>query len=628
MTVPSVAGDRSDARLAIGATGLLRQANDVGVLAAADVHVATTLGRLTGERDERVLLAVALAVRGVREGSVCIDLAQARTLAAVDADAGDAELPWPEFGDWYAACSASPLIAVGPDGDPNRPVRVIDRLLYLDRYWRQEELVRDELQIRAARPPRDVNVGRLRDALEELFPGDAPDHQRLAAAAGALGSVTIVAGGPGTGKTTTIARMLAVLEQTWDTPPRVALAAPTGKAAARMQEAIAAESQRLESQRLPSPGERSASTLHRLLGSRPDNHTRFRHNRENRLPYDVVVVDETSMVSLTLMSRLLEAVRAEASLVLVGDPDQLASVEAGAVLGDLVHRPERSSDDQRYAVLSTVVPDDLHPADEVTSELRRDVVRLRTTYRFRGAIAALADAIRRGRADDAITVLSSADPSVEFVTDPDAERREPADLGGLYDDVVAAARTMVEAARAGDMVAAISALERHRLLCAHRRGPYGVTRWTRQVERWLAREIDGYTMDGEWYVGRPLLVTANDYEVGLYNGDTGVVVAADPAASSVVAAFGRGGEPIVRPTNRLSAVSTVHAMTVHRSQGSQFDRVSVLLPPPESPLLTRELLYTAVTRAASFVRVIGAEAAVRAAVERPIQRASGLRLAR
>ena len=211
-----------------------------------------------------------------------------------------------------------------------------------------------------------------------------------------------------------------------------------------------------------------------------------------------------------------------------------------------------------------------------------------------------------------------------------ASGSEPTGLGGLYHDVVAAGRTMVEAARAGDMLAAIRALERHRLLCAHRRGPYGVTRWTRQIERWLAREIDGYTMDGEWYVGRPLLVTANDYEVGLYNGDTGVVVAADsadPAASSVVAAFGRGGEPIVRPTNRLSAVWTVHAMTVHRSQGSQFDRVSVLLPPPESPLLTRELLYTAVTRAASFVRVIGTEAAVRAAVERPIERASGLRQA-
>ncbi len=193
----------------------------------------------------------------------------------------------------------------------------------------------------------------------------------------------------------------------------------------------------------------------------------------------------------------------------------------------------------------------------------------------------------------------------------------------LRRDVIASGRTLVDAARAGDARAALNALEQHRLLCAHRVGPHGVASWADEVERWLRDEIDGYGAEGEWYLGRPLLVTANDYEVGLYNGDTGVVV--DDGAGAPVAAFGRGSDPVLRPPTRLSNVATVHAMTVHRSQGSQFRGVSVLLPEPSSRLLTRELLYTAVTRAREHVRLVGAEESVRAAIARPVVRASGLR---
>ncbi len=605
---------------ALGATGALGEFNRADVLSAADVHVASTLGRLAGESDAHVLLAVGLAVRAVRQGSVCIDLGQVRATAAVDASA---PLAWPDVPDWYDACRASPLVAVGPDGDPSRPVRLVDRLLYLDRYWRQEQLVRTELALRAEQPPREIDADRARSALAVLFPGPAPDHQRLAAAACAVGSVTVVAGGPGTGKTTTVARMVALLNETWPTVPRVALAAPTGKAAARLQEAVAGEHDRLRAAGLPAPGALPASTLHRLLGWKPGSHTRFSHDRTNRLPYDVVVVDETSMVSLTMMSRLLEAVRSQASLVLVGDPDQLASVEAGAVLGDLVHRPPRPDQDARHTVLSSLVAGDLEPTAEVEAELRNDVVRLRRVHRFGGSIAALAQAVRLGRADEVLDLLSAGDEAVEFVPDADLEHRQPVGLSGLRADVVAAGRKLHTAAVAGAVPAAIGALERHRLLCAHRRGPFGVARWSREVEHWLGQAISDYG-GGEWYVARPLIVTANDYELKLYNGDTGVVVRLPDGTAA--AAFGRGGEPAVLPTARLSDVETVHAMTVHRSQGSQFDRVSVLLPPPDSPLLTRELFYTAVTRAKTFVRVVGSEASVRAAVQRPIVRASGLRL--
>ena len=616
--------DLADVRYAARATGTLAAFNRTGVLTAADVHVAATLGRLAGESDDRVLLAAAFAVRGVRLGSVCIDLSQVRRTATADTEEPvdlDA-LPWPDPAGWSAACEASPLVAVGVTGAPDRPLRLVGGLLYLDRYWRQEESVRAELDARAARTPPYVDGSRLREALGRLFPGPTPDHQRLAAAACATGWLTIVAGGPGTGKTTTVARLLAVLDAVLDSPPRVALAAPTGKAAARLQQAVAEESERLTARGLPAPRPTAASTLHRLLGWRPGSHSRFRHDRNNRLPYDVVVVDETSMVSLTLMARLLDAVRPDARIVLVGDPDQLASVEAGAVLGDLVGRPERPPPDARSEEVARLLPADVEAAD-VGRELRNDVVRLPTTYRFGGTIGELAEAIRGARADDVLAALRSDEPDVEFLDCASLDSRTPPGLEPLRRDVETAGRALVAAALAGDVDAALDALEAHRLLCAHRQGAYGVTRWSLEVERWVAAETAGDVDTGEWYVGRPLLVTSNDYELKLYNGDTGVVVDGGPRGR--LAAFRQGGETVLLPPGRLSAVHTVFAMTVHRGQGSQFRRVSVLLPPADSPLLTRELFYTAVTRAREFVRVIGTEDAVRAAVGRPIVRASGLR---
>jgi exodeoxyribonuclease V alpha subunit len=622
----TVLADPYDARLALRASGLVARFNAAGVLTAADVHVASTLGRLCDESDEQVLLAAALAVRAVRLGSVCLDLAEAR------ASVGDVEDPvdldallWPETVAWLAAVEASPLVAVGAEGPADRPVRLVDGLLYLDRYWREERLVAAELADRGARPAPTLDRSRLVRALDRYFGGEAPDHQRLAVLAATTGWVTVVAGGPGTGKTTTVARLLAVLDAALESPPRVALAAPTGKAAARLQEAVGDELAALRARGHSVPTSPGASTLHRLLGWRPDSHSRFRHHSGNHLPYDVVVVDETSMVSLTLMSRLLEAVRPDARLVLVGDPDQLASVEAGAVLGDLVHRPERPTADAREALLADLVPGDMEPLDEVRTELRNDVVRLRSVYRYRGAIAALAEAVRRGDPDAVMAVLRDDDPAVRLVEPVAVEARTPVGLESLRRDVVDAGRRMVSAAREGDALGALTALEEHRLLCAHRRGPYGVARWAADVERWLAATIDGYATDGEWYVGRPLIVTANDYELGLYNGDTGVVV--DRPETGPLAVFARGSEEEVVEVapSRLGAVQTVHAMTVHRAQGSQFDRVTVLLPPPGSPLLTRELLYTAVTRARDLVRVVSTEASVRAAVVRPVVRASGLR---
>jgi exodeoxyribonuclease V alpha subunit len=581
-------------RVARGASGVLAAFNAAGVLEPADVHVAGRVARLGGETADDVLLALALAVRGVRLGSVCVDLAAVRStvLGAGEEPVDVSALPWPEPGPWAAACTASPLVAAGVQAADDRPLRLVDGLLYLERYWRQEELVRTELAARAAAPSAAVDLEQLRRGLDALFGDAREDRQRLAAAVAALRPVTVLAGGPGTGKTTTVAKILMLLRDRPGPLPRVALAAPTGKAAARLQEAV----------RDAGAGELPASTLHRLLGWQPGR-GRFRHDRHDRLPYDVVVVDETSMVSLTMMARLLDAVRPDARLVLVGDPDQLASVEAGAVLCDLARAPGRPEPHLDAALAALGLP----------GGVVNGVVTLEHVWRFGGAIAGFARAVQAGDADAAVALLRQGADDLEFVETDSATATD-----AVRTDVVRAGVALAAAARASDLPAALAALERHRLLCGHRRGPFGVTRWSREIERWLVDALP--EVAGEWYPGRPVLVTANDYDTGLYNGDTGVVVA---TVDGPRVAFPGRAEPLAPA--RLAEVATVHAMTVHRGQGSQFRRVSVVLPPAESPLLTRELLYTAVTRAREFVRVVGSEAAVRAAVARPVSRASGLR---
>jgi exodeoxyribonuclease V alpha subunit len=619
-TVVPVGDERG--RLVHDRHGLLGTFNEAGVLIAADVHTARAIGRIGQEEDERVLLALALAVRALRNGSVALDLRSVDQTVFDETEEGVdlSGLPWPERPAWPEACLASRLVTADASGPAARPLRMTAGLLYLERYWQQEEQVRSGLQDRLAADPPVVDPARLAAGLERLFPAadGEPDAQRLAAAVSALSWLSVLSGGPGTGKTTTVARLLALLLDQPGRPVRIALAAPTGKAAARLEEAVrraAAELPAADRERL---GDLHAVTLHRLLGWLPQARGRFRHDANNQLPHDIVVVDETSMVSLTLMARLMEAVRPTARLLLVGDPDQLSSVEAGAVLADVVRAP--GEPDPRLAdrlaevgAAGTGLPQPVHA-----------VVQLTRTWRFGRAIDSLARAIRHGDDGEVMAVLRAGEAAVRFLeVGPDTDTGPSADaLRALADDVKATGAATLAAARAGDVVTALAALDQHRLLCGHRRGPYGVGRWSFEVERWLAEAVPGYAEDGEWYLGRPLLVTANDYELGLYNGDIGVLV---DTPAGVRAAFARGAEATLFAPVRLDAVQTVHAMTVHRAQGSQFERVTFLVPPPESPLLTRELLYTAVTRAKAQVQVIGSEAAIRRAVQQPASRASGLR---
>ncbi len=578
------------------------------MLTAADVHLARTLGRAAGGVEEpaaeAALLAAAFATRAVRTGSVAVDLDDLD--AALRALHPAPTLPWADAQEWRQRLQDSSLVR-------HRALVVEHGLVYLQRYHHQEVQVVEDLLTRAAQAPPAVDESLLQTGLARVFPAGW-EEQREAARVVAGAWTSVLTGGPGTGKTSTVAGVLALLAEQAGAgrPLRVGLAAPTGKAAARMQEAVStaleeilARTEDPDTRRVIEPlGEVTAVTLHRLLGRHPGSATRFRHDRNHRLPHDVVLVDETSMVSLTHMARLLEALRPTTRLILVGDPDQLVSIDAGAVLADLVashSTPEATTSDQA-------------PPAPVT------VARLRTSHRFGAAINTLAEALRAGEADAVVDALRSSDDSgITWVEEP-----EPA--AALRPVLTSHALEVYRAAQAGHSEHALDLLGRHRLLCAHREGPWGVRSWNRAVEGWLAEETGDGLYD-PMYIGRPLLVTANDYATGVFNGDTGVVVATRGTAGRrgrVAVIRGTGGDQVFG-TGRLGDIDTMHAMTVHKAQGSQAEEITVLLPPPESPLLTRELFYTAVTRARRSLRVVGSEDSVRAAVDRRVQRASGLR---
>lgn len=567
------------AELSVATTGPLAAFEQARVLTWADVHVARRLARLASTTDPSAVLAAALTVRAARTGSACIDLTtqEAQTFVSGEERVDTADLEWPTPERWLDSVRASPLVGVEPDG-PRRPLRLNGSVLYLDRYWRDEELVRTMLQRRATHDSPVLARAALNEAVQRLSPEAMSTGQREACIAVATSWTTVIAGGPGTGKTTTIGRLLLVLRELGMTT--IALAAPTGKAAVRLSEAVQTEFARYgheDDVRL------EAHTLHKLLGLRPGPGPQ---RAPEPLPHEVIVVDEMSMVSLPLMARLMASLRPDTRLVLVGDPEQLASVETGAVLADLT---EASGADSPR------------------------IVRLSENFRYGSGIASVAEAISSGNPSETMAALHAPDPGVNFV---ETDLATPPDR--LRDVVTTQAEQMSQAAIRGDGDAALAALAMHRLLCGHRGGPYGVAVWNGLAHQWTTTASLGHSA-GEWYPGRPVLITENAPDLGLYNGDTGVVIA---TATGPRAAFA-GGRLI--PVHLIDAVVTAHAMTVHKAQGSQFDDVSLILPPPGSPLLTRQLLYTAVTRAQSGITIYGHQQAIVEAVTHPAVRASGLR---
>ena len=553
---------------AIAATGLLSDFAEAGVLGLPDVHLARTLTGLVRDAAPEVGLAIALTLRAWRTGSPCLDVTRADVLGIDDEETtpDTAGLGWPEAGPWLDALRQSPLIGTGDD---DRPLCLDGSLLYLRRTWLEQQQVVRSLAVRWAMAPPAPPAGSTGDDVI-----DAVLNQWTC----------VLTGGPGTGKTHKVAELIEAVTDLAGFA-QIAVAAPTGKAAARLAQAMG-------------PGAPVPVTLHRLLGARGPGRG-FRFGAGNPLPADLVIVDELSMVSLPLMAALLSALRPATRLLLVGDPGQLASVEAGAVLADLV-------------------------AADVTATAHGNtpLVRMLThVWRYGGALADLSSAAAVGDADRALGVLDRQDPAAILV-DRDAAGVTWNDLP----DVAGAIRATTQATRlqaeAGEGPAAVAALDGHRLLCAHRQGPYGVSVWARRVAELTTPP--GRRAD-DWWAGKPVLATVTAPDLGVVSGDQGVAIATPDGLRLAFDSRGANGmTSALLPVDAVPSLATLDAMTVHKSQGSQFRAVTVVLPPLDSPLLIRPLLYTAMTRASEQLTVIGTREQLRQGLVTAPGRASGL----
>jgi len=597
-----------------------------GILSLLDIHFARFTARVAGGDVPELSLAAALVSSYTRQGHICLDLSSVSGGELLEGENGGEPIVCPELKEWLRKLGKSTV--VGKPGE-YKPLILDDRpRLYLFRYWDYQEKLADSIRRRVREHTRNIDMSALKQDLERLFPADQAkgiDWQRVAAFAALMKRFSVISGGPGTGKTTAVGAILALLLEQGDPKSlKMALAAPTGKAAARLQETI-----RGTRRALPCPDgikeaiPEEASTIHRLLGSIPDS-PYFRHNAKNPLPLDVVVVDEASMVDLALMSKLIQALPAQARLILLGDKDQLASVEAGAVLGDICDTGTEHGFSTRFCrdiknVTGYEIDRGRKGHDE--SGIQDCIVQLQKNYRFGSdsGIGAVGHAVNAGDADRAVELAK----------------------GGTYGDITwkelpyrhalaQVIRTPViqgygEYLRAIDSREVFQVFERFRILCALRQGPYGVSSINLLVEQ-ILKEENLIRPDRRWYPGRPILITSNDYNLRLFNGDMGVVLP-DPSVHGELRVFfpAPGGTPRRLHPLRLPEHETVYAMTVHKSQGSEFDRVLLLLPDRESPVLTRELIYTGITRARESVEIWGSESVFRTAVSRCIERTSGLR---
>lgn len=593
-------------------------------LRTLDHALAQSLRRLRPDTPEAVLLGAALASLAVSEGHAGLDPGQPQRLI-------DAEIEWPAPGGWLAQLRTSPWVEV-PGADDvvagDAPLVLENGLLYLRRYREYERRLAQGLQRIATHPLAQADPGTLATLFGQLFPQarEGIDHQARAAAVALRHPLVLVTGGPGTGKTTTIARLLVLLAaqavQADQALPRVALAAPTGRAAERMAESLRLAVQRLRlvgiapalCDAMPSTG----TTLHRLLGVIPDS-PRFRHHADNPLPYDVVVVDEASMIDLPLMTKLVEAVADGSRLVLLGDPDQLPSVEAGDVLSAILRASGDglgTQADDAQALRALLAPDALQPLAPPRRFAGRRV-QLQRGYRQTDALdlAPLAHAVREGNSATALALLRVGTlAGVHFhedQSDPLQHHREH--LLGHW-------RALGEAADPGQ---ALANAGRIRLLTAVREGPQGARGLNARIEALLAG-VPRPGMAPGYFHGRLLLITENSYRHRLFNGDIGICLI--DRHGSVTAWF--PGETPDQPRGfhpgALPAHESAFAMTVHKAQGSEFDEVWLQLPRRDNRVLSRELIYTGMTRARQSLQVLGSADVLEAALARHASRLSGL----
>ena len=603
---------------------LLGALRNSGQLRTLDHALALSLGRLREDTPEAVQVAAALASLAVSQGHAGFDPAHPERL--IDGQPTGVPFDWPAPAAWRTLLEDSPWVACPPtpEGPSDEAPLVLENgLVYLRRYREYERQLAEGLQRIGLHALPTADLQPLAPLFARLFPLAATqvDHQARAAAVTLRHPLALVTGGPGTGKTTTIARLLLLLAAqaaaAHRSPPRVALAAPTGRAAERMAESLRQALQRLQAEgidpTLCSALPASGTTLHRLLGVIPDS-PRFRHNADNPLPFDVIVVDEASMIDLPMMAKLVDAIASGTRLILLGDADQLPSVEAGDVLGALLQASgdgEGTRAEDARALHALVLPQTLQPVAAPRRFAGRRV-QLQRGYRQSDALdlAPLADAVRAGDSDRALHLLRQGGlAGVSFHEDL---------LDPLQGHRAYLLQRWQALAEASDPAQALAQAGQLRILTALREGPQGARGLNNRIETLLAGANPGY------FNGRLLLVTENSYRHRLFNGDIGICLRDGTGAS--VAWF--PGEEVTRPRAfhpaALPAHESAFAMTVHKAQGSEFEEVWLQLPRHDSRVLSRELVYTGLTRARSRLHLAGGAEILQQALQRHASRISGL----
>ncbi len=592
-----------------------------GYLSEIDFYFAKFISDISEINNEDIFLGAALASMVTREGNVCLDL---NSYAFQDGSGG---FRCPELLPWRNKLLSSRAVGVPNDFAP----LILDdkNRLYLYRFWKNERQVADFIKKAVVNNNMPVNKALLKAGIKRLFPEKIKDEinwQKIAGVVPVFKKFTVISGGPGTGKTTVIAKILAIIiEQFIDRRGgeteknlRIFLAAPTGKAAARMSESIIEAKKSLacdEQVKDLIPGD--ACTIHRLLKAVKNSYGFF-YNAANLLPADLVIIDEASMVDLAMMHSLVQALPENAALILVGDKDQLASVDAGSLLGDICDRNNMHEfSDSFSAKINYAIGDKCFASKNQSrcgSALSDSIITLKKNYRFAAAGGALelASAVNNGRADKALELIKTRKnlnwKSIETVDE-------------LYESL---SKIIIEKYdnffKTDDPKKALEELNRFKILCPVKKGPFGVEGVNRLAERILLKASKHHHMPG---IKLPVIITNNDYRLGLFNGDIGVIM--NDADESY--AFFNDSSGLLKRffPQRLSEYETAYAMTVHRSQGSEFDDILLLLPDRDSPILTREVIYTGVTRARHNISIWGTEDILKASILKKIERTSGLR---
>lgn len=590
----------------------LRQAVLQGLIRPVDYQIALFLGRLEHNHTclPEQLLCAALVSHAVGNSHVCLPLQTIagktvfKTISAYKTPDLDTLrnrlLQWPATG----------------TPDENKPL-VLDseNRLYLARYFNYQQTISQDL-LQRNNALEEVNADRALPLLEKLFPATGEmDWQRLAASLALFKRLVIISGGPGTGKTHTVARILALLNNFGPTSLRIGLAAPTGKAANRLHESICQAKENLDDQLRASIPE-NPQTLHRMLGV-TKNSIDFRYNKNNPLHLDLLVLDEASMVDIPMMARLLEALPKTARLIILGDHDQLASVEAGSFFADLCGENKKFACSQNLYKQLKLYNKYLNNMECVVSPFSDSVVRLQKSYRFikTSSIGELAEAVNTGNKEHFEKILCTRQENFTFV---------PLSGLNLYQWFSKTFLQLYQDISAHDNPAsALQCFNRFRILCALRDGPYGINAMNKMVEEMLAHKGVIPAATDRWYRGQPVMIRCNHYGLQLFNGDTGILW---PDEDNILLAWFSRGDGSLFPVapSRLPDHETAYAVTIHKSQGSEFQEVLLVLPPEDHQIITKELLYTGITRAKTNLTILADNAALQDSIQKRVTRHSGL----